>query len=280
LEREGQDVKKFLLPAALVMGMAAAAHAQVVVDYSRTDRNSSFRVRYSSGYGYGYGGFYSGFGGGYYAYGAGYNSYYGPNGFNYGFYPGYLSTNGPSIYGYGSGPYSYMGGYGGVGTYRPGTFGRPSASTDAAGPLTRSAPVSDRVMEFAAARELEEGRRRLKTGDYRSAVDQFRASVAAHPENALAQAWFAVALAISGDGRNADKALKAAVADGLDVGKMSLSDAFHDDKERTKVTTALSRTGAEGGLSAAFALSLDGDPAKLKQLAEKDPVAQKLLPKP
>jgi len=38
--------------------------------------------------------------------------------------------------------------------------------------------------------------------------------------------------------------------------------------------------GADGGLSAAFALSLAGDSAKLKQLAEKDPVARKLLPKP
>ena len=136
------------------------------------------------------------------------------------------------------------------------------------------------MVELTVARELEEGRRRLKTGDYRSAVDQFRASVAAHPESATAQAWFAVALAISGDGKNADKALKAAVADGLDVEKMSLADAFHDDKEQAKVTAALSRTGAEGGLSAAFALSLAGEPAKLKQLAEKDPVAKKLLPKP
>ena len=271
-------MKKCLLPAALVMGLAAAAPAQVTIDYSRHDRNSSLRIRYSSGYSYG--GFYTGFGGGYYAYGAGYNSYYGPDGFNYSFYHGYLYTNGPSIYGYGSGPYSYMGGYGGVGTYRPGTFSRPSASADAAGPLTRTAPVSDRVTEFAAAREIEEGRRRLKTGDYRSAVDQFRASVAAHPESAIAQAWFAVALSISGDGRNADKALKAAVADGLDVEKMSLADAFLDDKERAKVTAALAKTGAEGGLSAAFALSLAGDPAKLKQLAEKDPVARKLLPKP
>ena len=275
-------MKKFMLPAALVMGMAAAAHAQVVIDYSRQDRHSSLRVRYSSGtgYGYGYGGFYSGFGGGYYAYGAGYNSYYGPGGYTYGFYPGYFSTNGPSLYGYGGSPSTYMGGYGGVGYYRPGTLSRPSASTDAAGPLTRPAPVSDRVVELTVAREFEEGRRRLKTGDYRSAVDQFRASVAAHPENATAQAWFAVALAISGDGRNGDKALKAAVADGLDVEKMSLADAFHDDKERAKVIAALSRTGAEGALSAAFALALAGEPAKLKQLAEKDPVARKLLPKP
>ncbi len=270
-------MKKFMLPAALVLAMAAAAQAQVTIDYSRRDHNSSLRVSYSSGYGYGYryGGFYSGFGGGYYAYGAGYNSYYGPMGFNYGFYPGYLHTNGPSIYGYGSGPYSYRGGYGGVGYYRG-----PSASADAAGPVSRTAPISDKALGLAAGREIEEGRRRLRTGDYKSALDQFRASFAAHPENALVQGWFAVALAITGDGRNADKALKSAVADGLDPEKMSLADAFHDDKERAKVTGALSRTGADGGLSAAFALSLAGDSAKLKQLAEKDPVARKLLPKP
>jgi hypothetical protein len=271
-------VKKFMVAAALVLALGAVAQAQVTIDYSRRDRNSSLRVSYSSGYGYG--GFYSGFGGGYYAYGAGYNSYYGPTGLNYGFYPGYLYTNGPSIYGYGSGPYSYRGGYGGVGYYRPGSYSRPSASADAAGPVSRTAPVSDRVVELAVGREIEEGRRRLKTGDYRSSLDQFRASFAAHPENALVQAWFAVALAISGDGRNADKALKSAVADGVDPEKMSLADVFHDDKERAKVTAALGRTGADGGLSAAFALSLAGDSARLKQLAEKDPVARKLLPKP
>lgn len=278
-------MKKILLSAVLVAALAAVAEAQVTIDYSRQNRNSSLRIRYSSGYGYGYGygygGYYAGFGGSYTAYGAGYNSYFGPGGLNYGFYPGYgyPTTGGPSIYSYGS-PYSYTGGYGGVGYYPRAGFGRPSASADAAGPVARTGPVADRIPEFMAAREIEEGRRRLRMGDYRGAVDQFRAAVAAQTDNALAQAWFAVGLAITGDGRNADKALRAAVAGGVAAEKMGLADGFHDDRERAKVTAALSRMGGDGSLAAAFALSLSGDPGKLKQLAEKDPAARRLLPKP
>jgi hypothetical protein len=277
-------VKKFALSAVLVVAMAAAAQAQVTIDYTRQTSNSRLRIRYSSGYGYGYGGFYTGFGGSYYAYGAGYNSYYGAGGLSYGFYPGYgyLYTNGPSIYSYGS-PYSYMGGYGGTGYYGgyPGYragFGRPSASADAAGPVSRNGPVADRIHELAAAREIEEGRRRLKMGDYRGAVDEFRSAVTIHTDDAVAQAWFAVGLAIAGDGRNADKALRAAVSGGLAVDRMGPAD-FHDDKERAKVTAALSKVSGDGALAAAFALALTGEPAKLKQLAEKDAAARQLLPK-
>ena len=42
---------------------------------------------------------------------------------------------------------------------------------------------------------------------------------------------------------------------------------------------ALARTTGEGSLAAAFALDRIGEPMRLKQLAEKDPVARQLLPK-
>jgi hypothetical protein len=284
-------VKKSVLSIALVALMAAAAQAQVVIDYTRESRNSRLRITYSSGYGYGYGYGYGGYG-----YGTGYGSFYG-GGLNYGGYPGYgaMYTGGSSYsfggtpYGYGyAGPYGgvgyyggYSGGYGGYGGYGyRGGFDRPYASADAAGPVTRSGPAADRLPEFASAREIEEGRRRLKMGDYRGAVDQFRASVAAQTDNPVAQAWFAVALAIMGDGKNADKALRAAVGGKVAADKLGLADGFHDDKERARVVAALGRVGGDGSLAAAFALSLAGEPEKLKQLAEKDPVARQLLPKP
>jgi hypothetical protein len=262
-------VKKPLLSFALVLILAAAAQAQVTIDYSRQNRNSSLRITYSSGYGYGYS--YGGYSYGGYGYG-GYG--YGFGGSSYGYYSDGLSS-------YYSGPtYAdpYFGGYYPGYRYR-GAWGRPYASTEVAGPAPRSGPVADRVAEFTAARELEEGRRRLKTGDYRAAVDDFRSAVAATPESPLAQAWFAVALVIAGEGKNADKALRAAAAAGLPSDKISLSDAFHDEKERVRVIVALAKTTGEGSLAAAFALDRMGEPARLKQLAEKDPAARQLLPK-
>jgi hypothetical protein len=182
--------------------------------------------------------------------------------------------------GFGGGSlYGGMGYYGSYGS-RGGYFGRPGASTDAAGPLARTGPVADRMAEFTSAREIEEGRARLKTGDYRGAVDQFRSAVASQTENPVAQAWFAVALAIAGDGKNADKALRAAAAAGFPLDRLGLADGFRDDKERAKVTSLIDRASGDGSLAAAFALSLAGEGAKLQKLAEKDPVARQLLPKP
>lgn len=274
-------MKKSVLAVALVIFMAVAAQAQVTIDYTRQSRNSSLTVTYSSGCGYGYGfggGFGTGIGGSYY--GGGY-------GYGYG-YPGsgYYSPGGPMAYSLGagsyySGPYGggYYGGYyGGFGGYHAG-LSRPYASADAAGPVNRSGLVPDRMAEFASVREIEEGRKRLKMGDYRGAVDLFRAAVTAQTDSPLAQAWFAVALAITGDARNAEKSLRAAAAGGLAAERIGLVDGFRDEKERARVVASLSRSGGDGGLAVAFALSAAGEPAKLKQMAEKDPVARQLLPK-
>jgi len=253
-------VKKSLLSAAVVLLTAAVAHAQVIV-VDPADRRILRGTR--TGY-YGWGG--AGIGG--YTWGGTGTGY---SGFGGGYY------DGPWLAGYGSL-------YGGAGYYGYGTRGgwltRPSASADAAGPLPRNGPVADRMAEFASAREIEEGRTRLRMGDYRGAVDGFRAAVAAHTENPVAQAWFAVALAIVGDGKNADKALKAAAEAGVPVDKLTLADGFRDEKERVRVIVALAKTSGDGTLAAAFALSLAGEGVRLKQLSEKDPVARRLLPKP
>jgi hypothetical protein len=260
-------MKTVALSLALVAAMAAAAQAQVTFEYSRHNRNSSLTVTYSSGYGYGYG-----CGGGGFSYGGvGYGS-----GLLYGGY-GLGGFGGPLFYSYGSYADPYGGGYYGGYRYR-GAYGRPAAAAEAAGPAPRSGPVADRIPEFTAAREIEEGRRRLKAGDYRGAVDNFRSALAARTDSPLAQAWFAVALAIAGDGKNADKALRAAADAGVPSERISLVDGFRDEKERVRVIVALARTTGEGSLAAAFALDRIGEPVRLKQLAEKDPSARRLLP--
>jgi hypothetical protein len=243
-------VTKAILSCAITLLLAAAAHAQSVETTPETTRVlrrppwtwSGWGGTSTSGYGYGFG------------------YYGGPVGVDY--------------YGYGAGSL-----YGGAGYYRSTGFRRPIASADAAGPGVRTGPVADRVAEFTSAREIEAGRACLKSGDYRGAVDQFRSAVAAHTENPLAQAWFAVALAITGDLKNADKALRAAAATGFPLDRVTLADAFHDDKERVKVIVALAKASGDGSLAVAFALSQAGEGAVLKKLAEKDSVAKSLLPK-
>lgn len=247
-------MKKSVAAAAFVVLLSAAAQAQVVVVDSAREKAYVYGYRSRS-----WGSGYTGWGG----YGTG---FYG--GYGYGLYSGY-GYDGPMVYGYGGYPYR-----GGGSTWRPG------ASADAAGPAVRRAgPVADRMPEFTSAREIEEGRRRMKLGDYKGAVDQFRSAVVSNTESALAQAWFAVALAIAGEGKNADKALRAAEASGIPLDRITLADAFPDDKERARVAALLSKAGPEGAFAAAFALSIAGDASKLKQLAEKDPAAARLLPK-
>jgi len=231
---------------------------------------------WNPGYGYGYG---TGTG---YAYSpaSGY-SWYGGTRFCRGavLYPawglGYGSGYGYSLgYGYGGLPGGYPGYWG-----RDWLYNRPYASASISGPWSPS-PAMDRSPQLESALGIEEGSRHFRSGDYRGALDGFRSAVAAHPESPVAQAWFAVALISVGEGRNADKALRSAAEGGLASGALSLEGMFRDDKERVRLIVALAKVGTEGGLTAAYALALAGEPVRLKQLAEKDPVARRLLPKP
>jgi hypothetical protein len=252
-------VTKAILSGAIALSLAAAAHAQSVETSPESTLIRRSRWTWSGWGGTGYGGFTTGYSG----YGYGYG---------YGYYGG---TVGVDYYGYGAGSL-----YGGAGYYRSYGFRRPIASADAAGPGVRSGPVADRLAEFTSAREIEAGRACLKSGDYRGAVDQFRSAVAAHTENPVAQAWFAVVLAITGDVKNADKALRAAAAAGFPLDRVTLADAFRDEKERVRVIVALAKASGDGSLAVAFALSQAGEAVPLKKLSEKDPVAKQLLPKP
>jgi hypothetical protein len=260
------------IPALAILALAMLARSASAQDFGTTVETRSWSSS-SSGYGWGAGsfgtstssGFFSGYGGGWIG------------GYRPGLiagYPGFgTAWSGTGGY-YGAG---YYGGYPGYG-WGEGHYGRPTPP--AAGVAGPNAPSIDRTPSGTASREIEEGRRRFRTGDYRSALDAFRSAVVATPDNPVAQAWFAVALIAAGEGKNADKAIRAAAAGGLAPGALSLDGLFRDEKERVRVIVALAKVGTEGGLAAAYALSLAGEPVRLKQLSEKDAAARRLLPKP
>lgn len=272
-------MKKVFLAGAMLALMAIAAEAQVTFEYQRRTRNSSLSVTFSGGYysAYGYGG-YGGYGFGYtggafsyYAAGSGVPVNGMPMNAPYPLYP----PEGTFYSGYGL--YSYgnpTGLYGGAAYRSP--YGRPPVGDYWPGPA-RSGGVADRMHELASSKEIEVGRLRFKAGDYKGAVDEFRSAVVADTASAAAQAHFAVALIVTGDGKNADKALRAA-ADRAPFGKVDFSDLFAGEKERTRVMAALGKVSGDGAFAAAYALSVMGDGERLKKLAEKDPAAKKLLP--
>jgi len=212
--------------------------------------------------------------------GTGYSPGYNPGwGYGGGCRPGFGYPGFGTIWG-GSGSYFGYGGYTGgyYGYEGDGYLGVPNASATVTGPAPQ--PALPRSPLAVSSREIEEGRRRFRNADYRGAVDSFRSAVVAATEYPVAQAWFAVSLIAAGDGRNADKAIRSAAASGLLPGALSLDGLFRDDKERVRLIVALAKVGNEGGLAAAYALSLAGEPVRLKQLAEKDAAAKLLLPKP
>ncbi len=260
------------IPALVILALAALARSASAQDYGTWVQSHSSSSS-SSAYGWGTGsfgtvtsgGFFSGYGGGW------------TGGTRPGFIAGYPGFG--TVWG-GAGGYYGTGGYGGF----PGTgwgeryYGRPvPPAAGVAGPLP---PSIDRAPSGIASREIEEGRRRFRTADYRGALDGFRSAVAATPDDPVAQAWFAVALIAAGEGKNADKAIRAAAAGGLAPGALSLDGLFRDEKERVRVIVSLAKVGPEGGLAAAYALSLAGEPVRLRQLSEKDAAARRLLSKP
>jgi len=274
--------KRILLAGAMVALMAVAAQAQGVVDSRRQQtRYTSLNVGFSGygysasyyGYGlsYGYGGFY---GGGYYNYyhagcGVPVNGMpmtapcplYGPPG---SYYSGY------GLYSYGTPPGLYGGGGGGFqspyGMQIEGSLAPPVQKSDDA----------EKMEKLSSSKQIDLGRFRFRSGDYKGALDEFRQAVVADP-SAAAQAHFAVALAVTGDLKNADKALRGAV-DKAPLGKIDFAGLFSSEKEKARVLAALQKVSGDGSLAAAFALQSMGVPEPLKKQAEKDPIAKRFLP--
>lgn len=273
-------MKKLLLAGAMLAFMALAVEAQVTVEYPRKSRHSSLHVSFSSGYAYyGYGGF--GYGYGFGGYPGGAFAYYSagsgvplngmPMTAPYPLYPP------PGTFYSGYGLYSYgtpAGLYGGRAYRSP--YGMTPVGDYTPGPI-RTPVAAERMDELASAKAIEVGRARFRMGDYKGALDDFRSAVVADTSSGLAQAWFAVALVVGGDSKNADKALRAA-ADRAPFGKVELSDLFASEKERGRIQAMLGKVGGDGALAAAFALAGMGDVDRLKKLAGSDPTARKLLP--
>jgi hypothetical protein len=251
-------VKKSVLAASLVILMAVAAEAQISITYTRQTSNSRLTVRFSGGsfHSYGYGGASFtgiGYGGASYGYSSGV--------FGYG---SYRSAVAPGVV---AGMYHPYGG----GTY----FGYPGYTyySGAARPIMDYSPAPPpRTGENLNSALLDQGRKRVRYGDYRGAVDDIRAAVVGDPAGGVSEAWFAVALVLAGDARNADKAMRAALGHGF---KGRLDVQLRDRRETQRVTGALAKLAGE---SAAYTLSLLGQDEKLAALAEKDASLKPLLP--
>ncbi len=242
-----------------IAGMALAADAQVSIQYTRQSSHSKLTITYQGGFSYGYG--YGGYG-----YGCGYGSAYGTSGGYYGWPGSYRSAVAPGV---AAGMWHPWGAGYGVG-YAGG------GSTYYSGPVRPTLVAPERVVERSpeniSAAALDLGRKRIRAGDYRGAVEDIRAAVVAEGENPTSEGWFAVTLALAGDVRNGDKALKAALAHGF-RGKLDL--VLRDEKEKGRVLAACSKLPGE---AAAYVAALLGRPEALAGLAEKDPSLKPLVP--
>lgn len=265
-------MKKIALSGLLVLAFAAAAQAQVVPGsgWGASGSGATYTGRNAPGHGYGYGtrvGASSYYGGSGYCggWGAIPGWWYGGGGYYHtavapGVAAGMWHPGGPSVAGYepygpGLGP-SYAG-------YGPAPY---------APVVVRPERVAERSPENVAAAAVDAGRRRVRAGDYKGAVDAIRTAVVAEGDVAAHEAWFAVALVLAGEPRPADKALRAALKHGF---KGGLDLSLRDAKEAARAAGVLAQTGGE---AAAYALARLGRPEALKALAEKDPALRPLLP--
>jgi hypothetical protein len=224
-----------------ILACGTAAEAQVVIG-----------GRYRNGPG-GFSGSHGGWGTGY--------------GYGYGLVGGTWSSDGLSA----DSPYGFYA------FARPRRLWMPVSSWVPAPPLTPAPPPSADLAALSMDRDLESGRRLIRLGDYRSALASFRELVGRHPRDGDALAHFAFALALVGEGRNADKALRAAATMPGPL-RIPAGDLVKDAREKLRLTGVFEKRSGEGGLSAAWILSRWGDSARLKALSAKDPDAAVLMP--
>jgi len=131
----------------------------------------------------------------------------------------------------------------------------------------------EQIESTAMDSELAEGRRRWRMADAASGLAAFKQAVVADTRHGPAQAHMALALLATGDGRNADKALKSAAAlmdDVVPLASIPLKDCWRDAKELAKFRARLELSAnSPGALTAGFALLLLGDRAKAADLLGK-----------
>jgi hypothetical protein len=153
----------------------------------------------------------------------------------------------------------------------------PVSSWVPAPPLTAAPEPSAELAALSMDRDLEPGRRLLRAGEYRAALASFRELVGRHPKDGDALAHFAFALALVGEGKHADKALRAA-ATTRGPSRIPVGDLVKDARERLRLTGVFGKRTGDGELSAAWILGRWGDPTRLKALSAKDPDAAVLMP--
>ena len=247
-------MKRALISLAVLLAAAAAAQAQVVITYTHENKNSKLTITYSDGY-------YSGYGG--YGYG-GYGYYVG--GGSYG--PGFIYNRGNSTFGFGTNFLGenwrgYPSGYGQYGTsYYGGGYGygrsyRVPSYTDSQGPVGASREVGEMSVEKTG----EAGMVKFKAGDYAGALAAFRQLVVHDFSNAGSKLWMALALAGTGDFKNAEKALRSAAATNNQLGSVDLKSMMKDAKEQARFAAAVEKAG---GIVAGYVLERLGEKEKAK----------------
>ena len=148
----------------------------------------------------------------------------------------------------------------------PGWFGWPYVSMGGRDEGPRG-PGAPRVEAEAG---VAEGRSRWRAGDLAGALDSFKQAVASDLRHGDAQLHMALALLVTGDPRNADKALISAlelIRGPGDLARLQIDDFFRNAKARAKFEAkAVPAADGAGSLTAALAQHLLGRPAKATEL--------------
>ena len=219
-------------------------------------------IGWGGGYGYGYG---WGYGGSFAVAGDGYGLYYSG--------PAYGWSGGGSAVAPGVAAADPTPGWGPWGAYGPYRRAWMPPVTSYSIPPRAAARAPEPPLPRSA---LDEGRRRFRLADYKGALDGFREAVVADGKDGAAEAHFALGLAVSGDHKNADKALRSALSHGY-AGGIDVASLAKDEKERAKLASQLLKA-PESALAASWALAGLGRAERLDALSAKDAQLKKLKP--
>jgi len=271
--------KHALAAAAILLGAASVADAQIGFSYERTGDNYRLRINGywggSSGYGYGYGGYgYGGYGGTYGGYSPGFTWSNGNSSFAFG--TNFLGSNygWPGTgYGYGS-TMVYGDGFGyssGWVLPRRAYYGSPGGSyadyVAMSYTYARRAAmhgVPEYVQRLTLSKHLEVGVKKFQWADYAGALASFKEAVGTDTSVGLAQVYMGIALVATGDFKNAEKALSSGIPAAPEFSAIDLKSMFKDAKEQAKFVAALDKAGH---MANGLCHGLLGDKAKAKERA-------------
>lgn len=232
------------LTAAILIASARMAGAQTVIEYRKDNRGNSVTLSYS---GWGFGGY-------------GLNPFF-P-------YPSTMSAYGGAAY-YGI-PYVRR-------TYYVYMNGSPAVYNYS--PVYSSAPSSaERAAKARRQQDVEAGVERLKSADYRGALEAFRRGFVSDTDSGILQLYLGLALAGVGDVRNAERAFRGAFEslkpdEALGV---NLPGLFRDSKEANRYVAGVDGSDLASGVVAFLMGRKDAARGRLEKV-KTDPAARKLL---